>query len=415
MIKAPATGIAGEPLELAEHVEDLALAHALDALHLPVVVVLAAHHPAEAVTGPNQLDETVFKDVPFDRTESLPGRATLSLVRVAADHGAQTHAAGCDEAGVGIDVPELHRPAGVGEGAFHLDDLGREGSTFGGVDAVGDEGVLPPFERDPFVVAARGWQGATHLGQPLRRLKPTAQGDLSLVERGTGRGRIRSQTHVGGPEGLFLGNMKREVVAIEPFGEGHDCGHAGILCDRWRGPQRGGVAVRYPLAAMSNEATSAGATPASPSPSPSPAAGAAPAAAPTAAGPLPNIAYDLFAKLDLRVATIVSAEPHPNADKLLKIRLDDGTPQGRQVCAGIKAWYDPATLVGKQVVIVANLEPRQLRGEISQGMILAASDLREGAVAPPPGSKPSSKPGDEERDVVVLTVQRPVKAGSKVS
>jgi methionine--tRNA ligase beta chain len=126
---------------------------------------------------------------------------------------------------------------------------------------------------------------------------------------------------------------------------------------------------------------------------------------------LPNIAYDLFAKLDLRVATIVSAEPHPNADKLLKIRLDDGTPQGRQVCAGIKAWYDPATLVGKQVVIVANLEPRQLRGEISQGMILAASDLREGTVAPPPGSKP----GDEERDVVVLTVQRPVKAGSKVS
>ncbi len=138
-------------------------------------------------------------------------------------------------------------------------------------------------------------------------------------------------------------------------------------------------------------------------------------AATDASAPLPNIAYDLFAKLDLRVATVLSAEPHPNADKLLKIRLDDGTPEGRQVCAGIKAWYDPATLVGKQVVIVANLEPRQLRGEISQGMILAASDLREGAVAPPPGSKPSSKPGDEERDVVVLTVQRPVKAGSKVS
>lgn len=150
-----------------------------------------------------------------------------------------------------------------------------------------------------------------------------------------------------------------------------------------------------------------GATPTAPN------AAAAPAAAPAAssAGPLPNIAYDLFAKLDLRVATVLSAEPHPNADKLLKIRLDDGTPEGRQVCAGIKAWYDPASLVGKQVVIVANLEPRQLRGEISQGMILAASDLREGAVAPPPGAKP----GAEERDVVVLTVQRPVKAGSKVS
>jgi tRNA-binding protein len=135
------------------------------------------------------------------------------------------------------------------------------------------------------------------------------------------------------------------------------------------------------------------------------------AAAPAAGGPLPNIAYDLFAKLDLRVATVLSAEPHPNADKLLKIRLDDGTPEGRQVCAGIKAWYDPATLVGKQVIIVANLEPRQLRGEISQGMILAASDLRPGAAPPAAGGKAS----DDERDVVVLTVQRPVKPGSKVS
>ena len=88
--------------------------------------------------------------------------------------------------------------------------------------------------------------------------------------------------------------------------------------------------------------------------------------------PLPTIAYDLFAKIDFRVATVLSAEAHPNADKLLKIRLDDGTPEGRQVCAGIKAWYDPTTLIGKQVIIVANLEPRQLRGEISAGMILAA-------------------------------------------
>jgi methionyl-tRNA synthetase len=52
------------------------------------------------------------------------------------------------------------------------------------------------------------------------------------------------------------------------------------------------------------------------------------AAAPAAGGPLPNIAYDLFAKLDLRVATVLSAEPHPNADKLLKIRLDDGLRKG---------------------------------------------------------------------------------------
>lgn len=158
------------------------------------------------------------------------------------------------------------------------------------------------------------------------------------------------------------------------------------------------AALRYPPVPMSNEV---------------PTPPAAPAPAPAAAPAIANIAYDLFAKLDLRVATILSAEAHPNADKLLKIRLDDGTPEGRQVCAGIKAWYDPATLVGKQVIIVANLEPRQLRGEISQGMILAASDLKESA---PAAAKPAEgKAGPEERDVVVLTVQRPVKAGSKVS
>lgn len=134
------------------------------------------------------------------------------------------------------------------------------------------------------------------------------------------------------------------------------------------------------------------------------------APAPTSAKPeaLAAIPYELFAKLDLRVATVLSAEPHPNADKLLKVRLDDGTPNGRPVCAGIRAWYDPQSLVGKQVVIVANLEPRKLRGEISEGMILAASDLREGAVEGAAG-------GADERDVVVITVQRPVKAGSRVS
>jgi methionyl-tRNA synthetase len=138
-------------------------------------------------------------------------------------------------------------------------------------------------------------------------------------------------------------------------------------------------------------------------PAPTPAAAAAPEA-------LPNIPYDLFAKLDLRVATVTKAEPHPNADKLLKLTLDDGTPAGRQVCAGIKAWYAPEQLVGRQVIIVANLEPRMLRGEVSQGMVLAASDLREGVA--PAGD---AKPGADERDVVVLTVAKAVKAGSKVS
>ena len=133
-------------------------------------------------------------------------------------------------------------------------------------------------------------------------------------------------------------------------------------------------------------------------------------AAPAQPEALPNIPYELVAKLDLRVATVVRAEPHPNADKLLKLTLDDGTPAGRQVCAGIKAWYAPEQLVGRQVVIVANLEPRMLRGEVSQGMVLAASDLREGAA---PAA--DAKPGADLRDVIVVTVEKPVKPGSKVS
>lgn len=132
-----------------------------------------------------------------------------------------------------------------------------------------------------------------------------------------------------------------------------------------------------------------------------------PSPAASAAGPFkPQIVFDDFAKLDLRVATVKSAEAHPNADRLLKVQLDDGTPEGRQVCAGIRQWYDPATLVGKQVIIVANLEPRKIRGEISQGMILAASDLKEG------GGGADSPDG---RNVITLTLDKPAKAGSTVS
>jgi methionyl-tRNA synthetase len=119
----------------------------------------------------------------------------------------------------------------------------------------------------------------------------------------------------------------------------------------------------------------------------------------------PQIPFDDFIKLDLRVATIKACEPHPNADRLLKIQLDDGTAEGRQVCAGIKQWYAPDDLVGRQVIIVANLEPRKIRGEVSHGMLLAASDIK----ATDENGEPT------ERDVVVLTPDKPVKAGSSVS
>lgn len=113
----------------------------------------------------------------------------------------------------------------------------------------------------------------------------------------------------------------------------------------------------------------------------------------------PQITYDDFVKLDLRIATVTHAEVHPNADRLLKVQVDDGSVSGRQICAGIKAWYDPQDLIGKQVVIVANLKPRKIRGEMSDGMILAASN----------------KVSDTEEEVIVLGIDRPTKPGSSVS
>ena len=85
---------------------------------------------------------------------------------------------------------------------------------------------------------------------------------------------------------------------------------------------------------------------------------------PSPSEPKPTIAFDEFLKLELRIGTIKACEPHPNADKLLRIQLDDGTEDGRQICAGIKAFYEPDTLVGTQVLFIANLEPRTIRGEI---------------------------------------------------
>ena len=85
------------------------------------------------------------------------------------------------------------------------------------------------------------------------------------------------------------------------------------------------------------------------------------------------ITIDQFRALELRVGTVRAAEPHPNADRLLLLRVDLGTEE-RQLVAGIRAHYDPAALVGSQVVVVANLEPAKLRGVESQGMVLAVSD-----------------------------------------
>jgi len=106
------------------------------------------------------------------------------------------------------------------------------------------------------------------------------------------------------------------------------------------------------------------------------------------------VSIDDFAKMDIRVGTVTSAGPHPNADKLIVLNVDLGEPEARQLVAGLKQWYSPEDLIGKQIVVLANLEPAKLRGVESQGMLLAASD---------------------NAGVAVLTLNRQTAPGSKVS
>jgi methionyl-tRNA synthetase len=146
---------------------------------------------------------------------------------------------------------------------------------------------------------------------------------------------------------------------------------------------------------MSEETSAATPPPQEPSPA---AATPAPAAPPAAEAGKAVINYDDFAKLDLRVGKIVEIKNHPNADKLYVASVDMGGGQVRQVIAGLRPYIAPEGLIGKNVIVVANLEPRKMRGLESQGMMLAASYM-EGP----------------DRKVVVLTTDLPVPPGSTVS
>ena len=106
------------------------------------------------------------------------------------------------------------------------------------------------------------------------------------------------------------------------------------------------------------------------------------------------ITFDEFKKVDLRTAKVLEARPHPNADKLLLLVVDLGELGKRQLVAGIRPWYAPEALVGMNVIVVANLEPARLRGEESQGMVLAVVD------------------GDDAR---VVTTDRDVGTGLRVT
>lgn len=114
----------------------------------------------------------------------------------------------------------------------------------------------------------------------------------------------------------------------------------------------------------------------------------------------PEITFDDFVKIDLRVATIDEVEPHPNADRLLKLQIDLGPEGKRQICAGIREHYgdDLAGLVGRQIIVVANLAPRTIRGEESNGMLLAAS----------------APEGSEVTEVVLVHPGKPMPPGSTV-
>ncbi|HLI26290.1 MAG TPA: methionine--tRNA ligase subunit beta [Chloroflexota bacterium] len=113
--------------------------------------------------------------------------------------------------------------------------------------------------------------------------------------------------------------------------------------------------------------------------------------------PAPSqITIEQFRALDLRVAEIVAAEPIPGATRLLRLEVDLGTER-RQLVAGIAAFFQPAQLVGRQIIVVANLKPARLRGVESQGMLLAAG-----------GREPGEPLG-------LLTVDPPVPNGTRVS
>jgi methionine--tRNA ligase beta chain len=109
----------------------------------------------------------------------------------------------------------------------------------------------------------------------------------------------------------------------------------------------------------------------------------------------PTIQFDDFLKLDLRVGKVVEVSEHPNADKLLVLKVDLGS-ETRTLCAGLKAYYPPEALLGQNIVVVANLAPRKMRGIESQGMLLAASN-------------------EEKSQVIFLTPEKDIAPGSVVA
>lgn len=101
------------------------------------------------------------------------------------------------------------------------------------------------------------------------------------------------------------------------------------------------------------------------------------------------IEFDQFAAVELKAGKVLEATHHPDADRLLVLKVDVGEESPRQLCAGIRADWEPEALIGRTIVVVANLKPRKLRGLESQGMMLAVNGVErvipvgvDGEVAP---------------------------------
>lgn len=126
-----------------------------------------------------------------------------------------------------------------------------------------------------------------------------------------------------------------------------------------------------------------------------------------------NIAeFSDWEKLDLRVAEIKNVEEIQGADKLWKLTLDVGSEIGeRIVCAGIKEFYGKEELIGKKIIYFSNLKPRVMRGVESQGMLLAASEPASGT----PTAHPKSKNDNKEKRVVLISPEKDIENGAKIS
>ncbi|MDO8498214.1 MAG: methionine--tRNA ligase subunit beta [bacterium] len=103
------------------------------------------------------------------------------------------------------------------------------------------------------------------------------------------------------------------------------------------------------------------------------------------------ISFDDFAKVEMKVGTILEVEEIEGSEKLLKLRVNLGEERPRQILSGIKKWYKTEKLVGKQFVFVTNLEPRMMMGLESQGMIMAVGDTNPILLKPASKVSPGSK------------------------